>query len=264
MGKFGSLQRLQRGATADDLNTSDWKEAYKIARYAGKFTVDEQDIINDRFGALEQESPKDMGLSAAQLRPNLVYSEVLNNAALDVDGVALFHSTHANYGTTSTALDVTPLQAALAAMAKQRINGRVLNLQPRFLIVPQDLRWTAEILLKSQQRIISASSGGTYNPLENLLTPISDDRIGVAGVVDPRTGTAVAGTATNWMLACRPGEMGAKTIEVGYLRGTGRAPAVRSYVLDRGQWGLGWDVKFDIGVKALDYRAMYFASGAGS
>jgi hypothetical protein len=265
MGKFGSLTKLSRGQTALDMDISDWKESYKVTRYAGKFVVDEQDIINDRFGALEQESPRDMGLSAAQLRPGLVYSEILNNSALDVDGVNLFDaSTHKNYGTTSTALGATTLQAGISAIRKQRIRDRVLNLQPRYLIVPQALYWSADILVNSPQRIIAADSGGVKNPLLGMLGVIADDRIGTAGVIDPRTGSVVAGSDTNWLLVCKPGDQGAKTIMVGYLQGTGRAPKIRSFVLDRGQWGIGWDISFDIGVKALDYRAMYFATGAGA
>lgn len=269
MGKFGQLQKVSRGQTALDMNINDWKESYKIARYGGKFVVDEQDIINDRFGALEQESPKDMGLSAAQLRPGLVYSEILNNAALDADGGNLFNATavstaggHANYATTSSALSATTLQAGIAAVRKQRIGDRVLNLQPKFLVVPQSLYWSADVLVNSPQRIIAADSGGTRNPLLGLLGVIADDRIGAAGVRDPRTGSIVTGLDTNWLLVCRPGDQGAKTVMVGYLAGTGRAPKIRSFVLDRGQWGLGWDISFDIGVKALDFRAMYFATGA--
>jgi hypothetical protein len=187
-----------------------------------------------------------MGLTAAQLRPNLVYGIVLENATLDVDGVALFDSsTHANYAAASSGaggpLAADSLQAAIVAMAKQRINGRVLNIKPRFLIVPQDLKFTAGILLKSAERIISTSDGGTYNPLKELEINL---------VVD------------DWVLAARPGEEGAKTIEVGYLRGTGRAPRIRSFVLDKGQWGIGWDVSMDIGAKALDFRAMYKAKGS--
>jgi len=270
MGKFGQLEKVSRGQTAKDMNTSDWKESYKIARYGGKFTVDEQDIINDRFGALEQESPKDMGLAAAQLRPGLVYSEILNNANLDADGGALFNATavttaggHANYASGGgSALSASTLQTGIAAIRKQRIANRVLNLNPKFLIVPQALYFSADTLVNSPQRIISADSGGTKNPLLGLLGVIGDDRIGTAGVVDPRTGSVVAGADTNWLLVCRPGDQGAKTVMVGYLAGTGRAPKIRSYVLDRGQWGLGWDVSFDIGVKALDFRAMYFSAGA--
>ena len=263
MGKFGALNRLARGQKADHLDTDDWSESYKIARYAGQFVVDEQDIINDRFGAIESQSPMDMGLSARQIRQNLVYYIVLSNPNLDVDGRALFEATyHKNYGTSGTAFTAAHLQDAIAAMAKQRIKTRVLNIRPRYLIVPQDLRFAAEIALTSAQRIISADSGGTFNPLARLgIEVVADDRMGVAGVVDPVTGTAQAGTAANYLLAARPGEEGAKTIEVGYLRGTGRAPQLRSFVLDKGQWGLGWDVKLDIGAKALDFRGMYFCTG---
>lgn len=266
MGKFGSLTKVTKNRPADHMDTSDSKESYKIARYGGQFVIDDQDFVNDRFGALQQESPKDMGLSAAQLRPSIVYSLMLANAALDVDAVALFDtSTHKNYvSSTGTALAAASLQTAIASMAKQRIGGRVLNIRPRFLICPQDLWATAKILLTSAERIISTSDGGTRNPLTDIgITLVFDDRVGLAGVTDPTTNppTARAGTAANWFLAARPGEEGAKTIEVGYLRGSGRAPSIRSFVLDRGQWGMGWDVKMDIGAKALDFRGLYKSLG---
>lgn len=264
MGKFGQLTK--HGRTADHLDTSDSKEEYKIARYSGQFVVDEMDIVNDRWGAIERLSPQDMGQTAAQLRPNLVYAILLANAALGADSIALFQAaTHKNYGTTSTALAAATLQAGITALGKQRIRKRPLNIRSRFLLVPQDLQWTAAVLLKSAQRIISADSGGTYNPLlaEDIDLRI-DDRIGVAGCTDPDTETAYAGSATNWFLSARPGENGAKTIEVGYLRGTGRAPQIRPFVLDKGEWGVGWDIKQDIGAKALDFRGMYKATGAGA
>lgn len=264
MGKFGSLQKLARGKEAEHLDTSDSKESYKAARYAGQFVVDEQDIIDDRFGAITQFSPEDMGNSARQLRPDLVYAILLANAALDADSVALFHAaTHANYATSGSALAAGTLQTGLAAMSKQRIGGRPLNVRGRFLIVPQDLQFTADILLSSPQRIIASASGGTYNPLQSRgITLVSDDRIGAVGCTDPVTGTAYTGSATNWFLAARPGEQGAKTIIVGYVRGTGRGPQIRSFNLTKGQWGIGWDIKMDIGAKALDYRSLYMATGA--
>jgi hypothetical protein len=147
MGKFGSLTKLAKGRPADHLNTSDWKESYKISRYAGQFVVDEQDILNDRFGALEQ-SPQDMGLTAAQIRPNLVYYIILANPNLDYDGGRCSKRRHtlrgANKG-SGTALSATSIQSGLSVIAKQRLNSRPLNLRGRFLIVPQDLRWTADI-----------------------------------------------------------------------------------------------------------------------
>ena len=263
MGKFGRLKKHTRGGTAEHLGTSDSKEAYKIARYTGQFVVDEMDLIDDRFGAIEQTSPADMGLSARQLRPNLVYAILLANEALDADSVTLFHANHGN--TTTGALASATLQAALTLMAKQRKNKRPLNLRARFLIVPQDLAWTAAELIKSTQLVVAGNTDlvkGNANVLANLLEIRADDRIGVAGVTDPRDDTARVGTATNYFLAARPGEEGAKTIEVGYLRGTGRMPQVRSFVQQQGQWGIGWDVSMDIGAKALDFPGLVKSTGA--
>lgn len=260
MGKSAGLERLARGKEANHATIADKLESYKIARYAKQFVVDEQDIIDDSLGAIVT-MPREMGLAAARLRPDLVYSLLLANAALIQDSIALFHASHANLGTTGTALSATTLQTAITNMAKQTEDGVTLNVAPAFLIVPQDLRFAAQILLTSAERIISADSGGTYNPLKDMnITLRADNRIGVAGVTDPVTGTARVGTATNYFLAASPAT--GPTIEVGHLRGTNRQPVVRPFVLDRGQWGIGWDINYDIGAKALGYQGLYKATGA--
>lgn len=267
MGKFGQLKKHSRGDTAPHLDTNDRKEEYKLARYSGQFCCDEMDIINDRFGAIEQTSPVDMGLTARQLRPNLVYSILLANAAL-ADTVTLFHATHGN--TTTGALTAATLQASITLMGKQRLGRtndaaakkRPLNIKPRFLIVPQDLAFAAEILLTSAMRV-TGQDAGTKNPLLSRQIQLRvDDRIGANGCWDPVNETTRTGTATNYFLSARPGEEGAKTIEVGYRRGTGRAPQVRPYMLDRGQWGIGWDINLDIGAKALAHQGLLYSTGA--
>lgn len=259
MGKFGALSKAARGKAADHLDLDDSKETSKIARYTGQWVIDEQDIIDDRFGALDNLSPSEMGNSAAALRPDLIYAILLANAALDADSVALFHSTHAN--TNTLALSATNLEVAIAAMAKQRIRNRAINVRPRYLLVPQDLRFSGNIYLTSAQRFDGSSTGtagGVKNPLAELgIVAVADDRMGVAGVTDPATGTAYAGTATNWYLSARPGEGGAKTLVCKYRRGTGRSPSIRSFVLTQGQWGIGFDIAHDIGSDADDYRGMY-------
>lgn len=76
------------------------------------------------------------------------------------------------------------------------------------------------------------------------------------GVTDPSSGVTNSGSASTWYLASTQ----ARTIEVAYLRGTGRVPQVRAFRLDQGKWGLGWDVKLDIGAKALDWRGLHKAT----
>lgn len=266
LDKDPGLKKLPRGGTAKSTTFGDVRETYKLSRFAKQAVIDEQDIIDDNL-SIFQTIPFEMGEAARRLRPDLIYSLLLANAALSDTG-ALFNATavttaggHANLLTGSgSALSATSLQNATVAMGKQTYNKVNLNISPAFLIVPQDLRFTAQILLQSIERIISADSGGTYNPLKELNMQVRvDNRIGVAGVFDPNAETARTGTATNWFLASRPG----RTIECGYLSGTKRLPSVRSFVLDKGQWGIGWDIKHDIGAKALDYRGLYKSDGNG-
>lgn len=264
LGAGNTLKKLGRGDKAAHASRASSVEEYKVARYAQQFVIDEQDLIDDRLDAIALQ-PEEMGQAAAQLRPDLVYAILLANANL-ADGNALFVADpHGNLGTSSTALSASTLQTAISAMSKQTETApdgtvRNLNIKPAFLIVPQDLQFTAEIILRSAERIIASTSGGTFNPLRGMMEVRSDNRIGVAGVIDPATGTAYTGTATNYFLAGSPVQH--PTIEVGYLSGTGRRPMVRPFTLTQGTWGVGWDIKLDIGAKALDYRALYKATGA--
>jgi hypothetical protein len=254
-GKGGAMQKLGRGGTAKDMVYGDTKESYKVARYAGKMTVDEQDVIDDNLGFIMQ-VPADMGEAARMLRPDLVYSLLLLNAALGADSVALFNSGHGN--TATNALTAANLATGLTAMGSQTQNGRILNLMAAFLIVPQALKFTALQILNSAEvrETGGAATLGTANPiLGQNIAPVVDNRLGVAGCVNPVTGVTTAGSATQWYLAAAPGV--GKTIEVGVLRGTGGRPQVRSYVLSQGQWGMGWDVNLDIGAAPLDYRGLY-------
>lgn len=266
-----SLQRLPRGDTAKDATISDNYETYKIARYARKWTVDDQDVIDDRLGAIMR-MPMEMGAAARRLRPDLVYSLLLANAVLNDTG-ALFNATavttaggHANL--TTAVLGATGLKASILAMGAYRSSGgAVLNIKPRFLIVPSALQWTAkELLTSTAQAYTAAAAAATpslYYPINVLagegITLVVDDRIGASGVTDPTTGTARTGSAAYWFLSAG----GPRTIRVAYRRGTNRQPQLRSFMLDRGQWGIGWDINMDIGAKALDYRGLHMSAGTG-
>jgi hypothetical protein len=253
IGQGGNLERLPRGDEAKHGKYADAKEEYKISRFAKKFVVDEQDIIDDRFDVLT-DSPMQFGRAAARLRPDHFYNIILANAALGADGVALMHATHSNLLTTAT-LSAAKIQAAIVAMAKQQEDGLTLNIRPKYLLVPQDLSFNADIFLHSAERVVASTSGGTLNPLKNEnIQTVSDNRLGVAGVTDPLTGAARAGSASTWYMLADPKD--APVIEIGYLAGTNRSPVVNSYVLTEGQWGIGWAVKMDIGAKALDYRGI--------
>jgi len=267
------LERLPRGDEARHATASDSHEEYKIARYAKQFVVDEQDVIDDRLGALMR-MPTELGEGARNLRPDLVYSLMLENPTMDDTG-AVFNANavtaaggHANL--TAAVLSSTSLKAGISAMVKQRLNrsatdpGRQLTIRPRFIIVPADLEWAArELTAAAALAKLFADSNDPYYAQLNLLAQeglrvVVDDRIGAIGVMDPRTKSARTGTATNWFLAAG----GSRGLRVAYRRGTNRQPQMRSFVLDKGRWGLGWDINLDIGAVFTEYRTWHKSTGA--
>jgi hypothetical protein len=284
IGKMGSLTLDGKGP-ADQMTYGDWNEQIKVDRFAGSFEIDEKDLINDRFGALQTWSPQEMGLAARRVRPNLVYSILLNGytagtsrgPTLNQDGQPLFCSAHGNlltaanndlYTPATGAVGVAGLQKAIPAIQSQRLNGVPLNLRPRFILISPYLDFAIRTALFSTQRIIASGSGGTLNPLQMFdLEPRVDARLDPIGSVDPLNSNApVVGLYYHYILVCRPGENGAKTMRVRYLLGTGRAPQVRSYVLggpgSPGRWGMGWDVKLDVGAAPEDFRGFYYAESS--
>lgn len=245
--KAGSkLTRHAKGGEAEHMEMSDLTEYTKLHRYSGQFVIDEMDLINDTLGAMNDATPKEMGESARNLRPDLVYALLRSNPTMS-DTVALFHASRGNLIGTMP-LNKANLQTALTFMATRRENGRNLNIIPSSLIVPFSISWDAKELVKSATLIISGNTDvvrGSYNSLSEVpLSIIGEARIDT-GVTDPATGTTYAGDANDWYVASK------RALEVTYLRGSGGQPEMRAFTLDRGQWGIGWDVKQDVGANAL-------------
>lgn len=252
-----NLKHLPRGGEADHADYSDVLESYKVSRYARQFQIDEQDVIDDMLDALSR-IPTQFGAAAARLRPDMVYSIILANANLNATGRALFNTTDGNLDSTA-ALAAATLRAAIEAMMAFQENSINLNIRPTHLIVPVGLWFTAGELINSAQILLAGSTDterGARNVLaDENLTRVSDPRLD-NGVTDPRDETVHAGSGTTWYLASNQ----AHTIEVAYLRGTGRAPQIRSETLSKGKWGIHYDVKLDVGAAALDWRGLHKAT----
>lgn len=256
MTKGPDLVKLPRQKEADHAYRSDTGENYKIARYARQWDIDEQDFIDDRFDAL-RDTPIEFGQAARRVRPNLVYAIILANPTLQTTGVAMFSASNGAEGNlfSGEALSAASLKNAVAVMGRFQENNINLNIPPTHLLVPWELRFLAKELCKSPNLIIAGTAGtiterGTTNMIQDEgITPIIESRLD-NGVTDPNSNTTYSGSTSNWWLVSNR----ARTIEVGYLRGTGRAPMVREGVHEKGKWGMWWDIKMDIGAKGLDWR----------
>lgn len=265
--KGGGLKRLPRGKAAEHRAQASSTERSRIYRFAEQWQFDEQDALDDNLNGLS-ETPREMSLEAMRLRPDMVYALLMSNPEMR-DGNDLFDDTNHGNLKTSAALAVGTLQDVVDKMVIQREEGVNLNLQPKHLIVPPKLIWTARQLIRSAEVRVSVTglastsaasteAHGTYNSLQEAgLSIVSDARL-QNGVTDPVTDAVLPGSSSTWFLA--GDAVMARTIAVAFLRGTGRAPSIRSFMLERGRYGVGFDIKHDIGVIARSWHGLQKAT----
>jgi hypothetical protein len=248
------LKKHTRNKEAPPVELVESVEKYKVERYVGMFQLDDQDIINDMLGATP-EIPMQLGQMAREIRPDLVCAMLLLNPNL-ADGSPLFATgSPRTNALTGSALAQATVQSLEALMAKQSIADstgavKALNLTAGYLYVPRSLRLLAKRLVGSE---MITSAEGDLNALRGEFSFSSDARLDL-GVVNPLTGAFVAGAPTQWYMAASAGRYG---FQIGYRRGTGKAPKVMTKPLNMpGHWGIGWDVAMDIGIGITNYRGL--------
>jgi hypothetical protein len=221
---------------------SDGKEVYSLATYGKIIGMSRQAIINDDLSSFTR-LPMLMANAAANIESDTVYGILTANAAL-ADTVALFSVTHKNLTTgPGTVLSVASLGVGRAAMRVQTSpGGAVLNLAPKYLIVPAALETLANQYTSAD--FVSAKSGD-INPFKGNLEVIVEGRLDAA-------------SALSWYLAADYNAI--DTIEYSYLEGQEGA-----YMETRQGWdvdGMEFKVRLDFAAKAIDYRGLYKNAGA--
>ena len=247
-----NLAYLPIGGEAQHAKRSALSESTRVYRFARQMEIDEGDLLSDNFGKLA-DTPRDFGLAAARVRPDLVANILLANPTLTATSRNLTNTTDGNrFG--SAALARATLSAAIAAMSKFKDGDASLNLAPSHLICPPDLADTAIQLTQSVRNATTASDAGEINPLARYgIETVSEARL-ANGLVDPIAGTSRSGSTSTWWLVSRE----AHTIELTFLQGAGRAPVVRTTQLVNGRFGLNIDVRHYVGAKALDWRGFVY------
>jgi hypothetical protein len=228
------------------------KEQFQLATYGRIFAITRQALVNDDLDAFSRLT-MGFGRSARNLESDIVWYQILANAAMG-DGVALFEATtHANYTSSGTAIGVDSLGVGFALMMKQKAldNATYLNISPRYLIVPP-----SKITLAMQYTTtVSPNLASSVNPWAGVLAPISEPRLEGGVTVD---GTTVAGSAVSWYLAATPDQV--DIIEYGYLDGED-GPVVETrngFDVD----GMEIKCREDFAAKVIDHRGLYKNAGA--
>lgn len=232
---FSRLNKVPEGAEYKYITTSDHGEAIALATYGNIFSITRQAIINDDLDQLSV-VPMSMGRAASRTVGNLVHLVLTGNAKLS-DGVPLFDKKHNNI--IDSGMSTSGLGAARRAMRTQKDkNGEVLNIAPKFILVPAALEDRAIQMINSTSTLGADANSGIFNPYHKTLDVI----------VDPRLDAV---SETKWyMLSAQ----GTDTIEVAYLDGNDEPylEQQEGFIVD----GVAWKVRIDAGVAALDYRGM--------
>lgn len=250
---FKTIARIQLGdaPSLDKVNESgefkrgtigDAKEQYALATYGKVVAINRQTIINDDLGAFTR-LPEMFGRAAADLQSDTVWSIITANAAMG-DGTALFHANHGNLDGANAAISVATLGNGRAGMRKQKgLNGRFINVQPKYLLVPAALETVAQQYVT--QTSIIATKASDFNPFAGNLQVIAEPRLDANSLV-------------SWYLAADPAQI--DTIEYCFLDGQEGV-----YLESR----LGFDVdglelkaRLDFAAKAIDWKGLWKNTGA--
>jgi len=221
---------------------TDAKEVFQIASYGKLFGITRHALINDDLAAFTR-IPMAFAQSAKRKVNTAAYAALTANAAM-ADGVALFHADHSNYvGSGSGAAPaIATLDTARTAMRTQTgLQGAILNIAPRFIIIPAALETATDTVLNSAGDLDDYKSSAVKNPFFGKLEPVVE-----AGLD--------ANSTKTWYLASD--KNACDTVEVCFLSGSGNGP----YLETKEGWtvdGIEYKVRIEFGVKAIDYRGLY-------
>jgi hypothetical protein len=247
------LLAVAAGAEYQNGPFTESKETYVLQKFGRIVSLNWETIINDDLSAFSR-IPQAMGQAARRLEDDVAYFVLLNNANMNDTG-ALFNSTavtttggHANLSGAAT-ISVAALNTIKAAMRKQvGLQGAILNLEPRHLIVPPDIEADATGLVNSQ-----------YDPAANKFQVANPFRT-LNVVVEPRlslgvtlNGTTAAGSASRYYAAADSGRI--DTLEVCFLESE-PAPVIEEEETFRVD-GRQYKVRHTVAAKAIDWRGLH-------
>ena len=218
---------------------SDSKETYSLATFGEIVAITRKVIVNDDLQALTR-VPSGLGQAAAQLESDTVWAVITGNPNM-ADGVALFHATHKNLNATN-ALALAGLGIARAALRVQKApKGTILNLQPRYLIVPAALEQAADQLIYPINLAATAVTGVVPTWVQSL-TKIVEGRLDAVATVG----------VTNWFMSVDPSQI--DTVEYCYLEGQQGVyiETRQGFEVD----GVEIKARLDFAAGAIDYRGL--------
>ena len=245
-GESPNLEMVPENADYKEGAMTDSKETYKVEKFGRIFTITWETVVNDDLDAISR-IPQMHGNAARRTQNQKVYEVLTSNPTMG-DGVALFgsHASGSNTTGAAAAPSVTTLNAAFLAMRKQTglNSSAILNITPRYLIVPVAYEATALELVNST----SYNAANNNEGVKNIYGPGGPRSLSVIG--EPQLD---ASSPTVWYMSADPGQI--DTVELTFLQGE-ESPVLES------EWDFDKDVyknkvRQTFGVKAIDWRGLF-------
>jgi hypothetical protein len=151
-GEFTTLPKVPEHGAYHQVEFTDDRAVYTVAKYGALFSVSYESMTNDDLGALNAKAEK-FGRAAPRTVESFVFKTMLDGNPKIYDDKALFHSDHKNDLGASKALNHDNFEeAALKLMNQTDIDGNPLDLTPKMLVVHKDQAYDAARLMKSLAR----------------------------------------------------------------------------------------------------------------
>jgi hypothetical protein len=259
LGEVPSPDIVPENAPYGEVAVTDSKESYTPDKYGHIFSISLEAIVNDDLNAISR-IPAQQGYAMRRKINQVCYGILTANAPLS-DGVALFHSSSHGANLDAVALSATSLNTGFTVMMTQTglNSGVVLNVTPRFLIVPPSLASTAYRLTMSlgDPTTAAATTEDAARPAYN------SGVINLYGPQGPRSLMPIVDAVlevtpyTWWWLAAESNQI--DTVELTFLQGE-ETPYVErkdEFCVD----AVRYKIRQTFGAKAIDYRGLYQGNG---
>ena len=231
LGGLSQLAKVAEGGEYTYGTIKEGRESYRLETFGKIFAITRQALVNDDLGAFTA-IPARLGAAARAFEAAQLAAILMANPVM-ADGKAVFHTDHGNMKAAGASLE-DDLSAARLAMRKQTgLSGDLIDVTPRFVVVPPDLETAMEKALTAVQ----ASKTADANPFANLTL-----------IVDPRLTPG-----TRWYVAADPALIDG--LEYAYLEGA-PGPQVETktgFEVD----GVQMKVRLDFGCGWIDHRGWF-------
>ncbi len=231
LGDAPELKKVNEAGEFTHGTIEEGEETYRIDTFGRIINVSRQVLVNDDLGAFT-DLPRRFGIAARNFENDFLAKMIETNPAMS-DGKAVFHADHKNLS-AAVLPNVTSLAAARLAMRKMvGLGGGLIDVTPRFVLVPAELETMAEQVLTE----IAAAKTQDVNPFANLTL-----------LVEPRFTNDDA-----WFVTADPATVDG--LEYAYLEGA-PGPQVETragFEVD----GVQTKVRLDFGAGWVDYRGWH-------